>query len=54
MRTKVSSQTKIPKKWEDLLRDSRNKTELFSFLTARVANINVPEHKTVHITPVDI
>ena len=36
VRTKVSSQTKIPKKWEDFLRDSRNKTELFSFLTVRV------------------
>ncbi len=24
--------------------------ELFSFLTARVANVNVPEHNTVHIT----
>ncbi len=36
VRTKVSSQTKISKKWEDFLRDSRNKTELFSFLTVRV------------------
>ena len=52
MRTKVSSQseTKIPKKWDDFLRDSRNKTELFSFLTERVASVNIPVHKTVYIT----
>ena len=50
MRTKVSSQTKIPKKRDDFLRDSWNKTELFSFLTERVASVNIPVHKTVYIT----
>ena len=33
-RTKVSPQTKIPKKWGDFLRDTRNKTELFALPSA--------------------
>lgn len=50
VRIKVSSQSKIPKKWEDFLRDTRNKTELFSFLSAKVTKVNVPEHKSVYVT----
>ena len=49
-RTKVSAQTKLPKKWGDFLRDSRNKTELFAFLSERTTNSTVPEGKLVFIT----
>ncbi len=47
---KVSARTKLPMKWQDFLRDSTNKTELFAYLTDCVANMNVPENKTVFIT----
>lgn len=51
VRTKVSLQTKMPKKWDDFLRDSQNKTELFFFLTARVgASTIVSENKTLFMT----
>ena len=33
LRTKVSSHTRLPRKWGDFLRDARNKKELYSFLT---------------------
>ena len=49
-RTKVSPQRKIPKKWGDFLRDSRNKTELFSFLTEKVTSVIIPESKIIFIT----
>ena len=49
-RTKVSLQTKIPKKWGDFLRDSRNKTELFSFLTEKVTSVIIAESKIIFIT----
>jgi len=50
VKTKISPQAKIPKKWEDFHKDSQNKVELFSFLTERGTNISVPESKTVFIT----
>ena len=31
VRRKVSGQTKLPGKWMDFLRDSKNKEELFAF-----------------------
>ena len=34
----------------DFLRDSSNKTELFSFLTSKVVQFNFPPEKAVHIT----
>ena len=50
-RIKVSPQTKMTKKWDDFLRDSKNKTELFSFLTERVRTCaSVPENKAVFMT----
>ena len=49
-RTKVSQQTKIPKKWSDFLKVSKNKQELFSFLTAQVSQMTVPEGKRIYIT----
>ena len=38
IRRKVSGETKLPRNWMDFLRDSSNKTELFDFLTPKVAN----------------
>jgi hypothetical protein len=35
LRRKVESQTKLPGKWMDFLRDPTNKKELFAFLTDR-------------------
>ncbi len=37
VRRKVSGQTQLPGKWMDFLRDSKNKEELFAFLTSKVA-----------------
>ena len=34
----------------DFLRDSSNKTELFDFLTTKVANYTFPQRKSVYIT----
>ena len=50
VRRKVSSNTKIPGRWLDFLRDSRNKVELFSFLTQPVSNHSFPEKKLIYIT----
>ena len=49
-RTKVSPQTTILKKWEDFLRDSKNKTEGFAFLTEKVTSMVIPESKMFFIT----
>ena len=49
-RTKVSPQINFPKKWGDFLRDSRNKTELFAFLTEKVTSEIIPESKIIFIT----
>ncbi len=50
IRVKVSAQAKIPKRWENFLRDSRNKEEIFSFLTECLSSIQVPDGKVVFIT----
>ena len=47
VRRKVSSNTKIPGRWLDFLRDSRNKIELFSFLTLAVSKHSFPEQKSI-------
>ena len=49
IRVKVSAQAKIPKRWENFLRDSRNK-ELLSFLTECLSSIEVPDRKVIFIT----
>ena len=36
-RTKVSGSTKIPKNWNDFLRDDDNKVKLFWFLAMRIS-----------------
>ena len=48
--TKVSQQTKMPKKWSDFLRVAKNKQELISLLTTKVAEMTVPEEKRIYIT----
>ena len=50
VRHKVSSGTKLPPNWMQLLRDSVNKEELFAFLTNKVSEYSWPENKTVYIT----
>ena len=47
---KVSGQAKLPGNWVDFLRDPSNKTELFSFLTSKVAKSNFPPNKAVYVT----
>ncbi len=50
-RTKVSEQTKMPKKWSDFLQVSKNKQELFTFLSNKVSTgMNIPEGKSGYIT----
>ena len=50
VRTKVSGQTKLPKKWSDFLKVDANKTELYHFLSQQVSSIRIPEHKLMFIT----
>ena len=49
-RRKVSGQTKLPGNWVDFLYDPSNKTELFSFLTSKVAKSNFPPNKAGYVT----
>jgi hypothetical protein len=49
IRRKVSGDAKLPSNWMQFLRDSRNKKELFEFLSSEVAGCNW-EGKTVYIT----
>jgi hypothetical protein len=42
VRRKVSGQTKLPSKWMDFLCDSKNKEELFAFLTSKVVDVAFP------------
>ena len=50
LRCKVNPQTKIPLKWNDFLRDSSNKIELFSFLTNTAARQEVADMIELYIT----
>ena len=50
LRRKVNPQTKIPLKWNDFLRDSSNKIELFSFLTNTAARQEVADMIELYIT----
>ena len=50
MRRKVSGQTKLPSKWMDFLHDSKNKEELFVFLTKKVAEATFPPDSLVYVT----
>ena len=46
----MSGQTKLPGKWMDFLRDSKNKKELFAFITSKVAEFTFQPGKAVYIT----
>lgn len=50
LRTKVSEQTKLPRKWSDFLKVATNKTELYRFLTQRVSATEIPANKQMFIT----
>lgn len=50
VRRKVAGKTKLPTNWPKFLQDPTNKTELFEFLSSKVANINVPAGKALYIT----
>lgn len=50
IRRKVAGPNKIPGKWQEFLRDSDNKEELFAFLSKKVATAEFPTGKVVAIT----
>ena len=50
VRRKVCPKTKIPAKWMDFLKDSRNKEELFLYLSQCVSNKDWHEEKQIYIT----
>lgn len=50
VRRKVAGKTKLPPNWSQFLRDPANKTELFGFLSSKVAGVSVPAGKALHIT----
>lgn len=49
-RRKVSGQAKLRPNWMQFLRDPNNKTELFQFLTSKVAAFSFQTEKSVYIT----
>lgn len=50
VRRKVSGTTKLPPNWSQFLRDPANKTELFGFLSSKVAGVSIPAGKALYIT----
>ena len=50
VRRKVSGETKLPGNWIDFLCDTKNKKELFAFLTSKAAGIIWPQNESVYIT----
>ena len=50
IRRKVQGHTKLPTNFSDFLRDTMNKTELFDFLTEKVATYKFSDGKQVYIT----
>lgn len=50
VRRKVSGHVKLPKNWMQFLRDPANKSELFAFLTSKVAEFKWPHDRCVNIT----
>ena len=46
----VAGKTELPPNWSQFLRDPANKTELFGFLSSKVAGASVPAGKALHIT----
>jgi len=50
VRVKVSPQTKIPSNWNDFLKNSCNKEELFALLTTYTTNTDFPSSKQIYST----
>jgi hypothetical protein len=50
LRRKVTATTKIPSKGFDFLQDGDNKTELFAFLSNKIAGHVFPDGKEVYAT----
>ena len=50
VRRKVSGETKLSGNWINFLRDTKNKKELFVFLTSKVAGIIWPQNEFVYVT----
>lgn len=50
VRRKVNGQTKLPPNFKDFLRDSKNKEELFNFLTHKISSCDYSEGKAVYAT----
>ena len=50
IRRKASAQASLPGKWMDFLSDSKNKTELFAFLTDHISKFTLPPNKQVYVT----
>ena len=50
IRIKVSGHVKLPKNWVQFLRDPANKSELFAFLSSKVADFRWPHNRSVYIT----
>ena len=49
VRGKVAGKTKLPPIGSQFQRDPANKTELFGFLSSKVAGVSVPAGKAFHI-----
>ena len=49
-RRTVAGQTKLPKQWMTFLRDPNNKSELFYFLSSKVAGFQWPLDRSLYIT----
>ena len=52
VRRKVAGKTKLPAIWSQFLRGPANKTELFGYLSSKVASVSVRAGKALHITMV--
>lgn len=52
-RQRVSSSAKVPGNWQSFLANAENKKELFSFLSAKLVEIDLPNDKSVYITSGD-
>lgn len=50
VRRKVAGQTRLPKNWMMFPRDPDNKSELRSFLTSKMAQLQWPNDRTLYIT----
>ena len=50
LRRKVSGPAKLPNKWMDFLYDTKNKEELFVFLTTKMSESAFPTENIVYVT----